>query len=160
MNSTAIDFSRLNISHEDLQAYLDAEREAQERAAHAAKRAELDRLLEEREALIAATRKADAAARDAGDPSYQAATLLMEILGERRKEFIAAFTKATAPKFAAAVARLHREIESQAQHASLMTAGQDRLAAEQAVVAARKVRVDGELTRLGIRDVTPDEDEA
>lgn len=52
-----------------LEQYLDAERAKAERAAHAEKRAQLDRFLEEREERIAAALKADRERRDADDPN-------------------------------------------------------------------------------------------
>ena len=155
-----VDFSKLNIPLHELEAYVTAEREAQERAARDEAQAQRDALLFEREARIQADREAAAAARAAGDPNIKAARLLADMLGDQWATFIPALNRVSPPKFVNELLKLNSERIGLAHHQATAAAPQSRADAQANAEAVRKAIVEGELGRLGIYDVTPDEDAA
>ena len=158
MTSTAVDFSKLNVSHSELQKYLDDVREAEERAKQAEIQDQLDRISFEREARIEAVRRAEAEARAAGDPNIRAARVVAELVGDRWGELVVALSRVNPSKFVNELLRLNSERTGLAHHQATMAAPQARADAKANAEAVRKAIVESELGKLGITDVTPDED--
>lgn len=147
------------IDLDKLQAYLDAEREKAGRAKRAEIRAQIDKLLEEREERMAAERKADQERRDAGDPNLQAAKMIYAALGDQWGAFVSLMPRLSAVKMVTALSRLERERRTGTEHAATQAAPQIR--ADTKAVAETRIatEIEARLIAAGLmRDVTPEND--
>ena len=142
-----------------LEQYLNAERAKAERAKRDAIRAQMDRLEEEREAKIAASRQADREKRDAGDKSLQAAKMIREALGSEFGAFMKLLASSNVMALKASLARLERERVANIQDAGNRAAPTIRVAAETAKKISIATEIEMQLRRAGVlAGLTPDTD--
>ena len=150
----------LNVDLDQLQRYIDDERDKAERAKRAEIRAILDAKLDEIEALRQSNAKAEAEERARNDPNAQAAELLYRVLSaaDEWSNFIALMGRAHLRPVAQALTRIEGERAAGMKHRETIAALADRETAKAAQVADRKVQIDRELAAMGILDVAADVD--
>lgn len=142
-----------------IEEYLNTERAKAEQAAEDARRAEMYRIEAEREARIAASRRAEQEERDAGDTSLQAAKLIQESLGDRWGEFMHLLMSSNLKALKASLARLEREREHAAQRAGNEAAPIVRAVAKAAKEISIATEIEKQLVAAGVmRGLTADSD--